>query len=295
MKKHTDSGFTFDIKEDHAAVIEIDGNPQIVEIPEQIDGVPVTELAEYLFSGKSCQVIRIPLGVRKIGRYGFYNCRNLEELWFSSDFTDLGSGAFTGCHRIRRMEVLMNDEQSGLKEILSEVGEELRVHLYGKVEAMLWFPEYYEEGVENTPARILMTEVHGSGLYYRNCFQGKVFHFLEYDKRFEMARAQESSDFLREMVYGRLNWPTGLTEQAKAQYEQYLKEHTEQIASDFIRQKRGEELEWLLHSYPLEPGQKELFTGLVNLADTVKSPEILSMLMEYQRLHFPSKRRSFEL
>ena len=52
MKKHTDSGFTFDIKEDHAAVIEIDGNPQIVEIPEQIDGVPVTELAEYLFSGK---------------------------------------------------------------------------------------------------------------------------------------------------------------------------------------------------------------------------------------------------
>ena len=42
-------------------------------------------------------------------------------------------------------------------------------------------------------------------------------------------------------------------------------------------------------------GKKELFTGLVNLADTVKSPEILSMLMEYQRLHFPSKRRSFEL
>ena len=149
--------------------------------------------------------------------------------------------------------------------------------------------------MENTPARILMTEVHGSGLYYRNCFQGKVFHFLEYDKRFEMARAQESSDFLREMVYGRLNWPTGLTEQAKIQYEQYLKEHIEQIASDFICQKRGEELEWLLHTYPLEPGQKELFTGLVNLADKVKSPEILSMLMEYQRLHFPSKRRSFEL
>ena len=61
MKKHTDSGFTFDIKEDHAAVMEIDGDPQIVEIPEQIDGVPVTELAEYLFSGKSCQVIVILL------------------------------------------------------------------------------------------------------------------------------------------------------------------------------------------------------------------------------------------
>ena len=41
------------------------------------------------------------MGVQKIGRYGFYNCRNLEELWFSSDFTDLGSGAFTGCQRRR--------------------------------------------------------------------------------------------------------------------------------------------------------------------------------------------------
>lgn len=295
MKKHTDNGFTFDIKENHAVVTEIEGDPQIVEIPELVDGVPVTELGEYLFSGKNCQLIRIPSGVKKIGRYGFYNCRNLEEIWFSSDFTDLGSGAFTGCHRIRRLEVLMNSEQSGLKEILSEVGEELRVHLYGNVEAMLWFPEYYEEGVENTPARILMTEVHGSGLYYRNCFQGKVFHFLEYDKRFEMARAQESADFLREMVYGRLHLPTGLTDQAKAQYEQYLRAHTEQIASDFIRQKREEELEWLLHTYPLTSDQKELFTGLVSLADTVKSPEILSMLMEYQRVHFPSRRRSFDL
>ena len=46
MKKHTDSGFTFDIQGDHAVVMEIDGNPQIVEIPGEIDGVPVTELAE---------------------------------------------------------------------------------------------------------------------------------------------------------------------------------------------------------------------------------------------------------
>ena len=156
--------------------------------------------------------------------------------------------------------------------------------------------EYYEEGVENTPARILMTEVHGSESVLQKLLSRKSISFSGYDRSvFEMARAQESSDSLREMVYGRLNWPTGLTEQAKIQYEQYLKEHIEQIASDFIRQKRGEELEWLLHTYPLEPGQKELFTGLVNLADKVKSPEILSMLMEYQRLHFPSKRRSFEL
>ncbi len=63
--------------------MEIDGDPQIVEIPEQIDGVPVTELAEYLFPGKAVRSYGFPWESGKIGRYGFYNCRNLEELWFS--------------------------------------------------------------------------------------------------------------------------------------------------------------------------------------------------------------------
>ena len=101
--------------------------------------------------------------------------------------------------------------QSGLKRVFrswEDAGT-----LYGSG-SMLWFPEYYEEGVENTPARILMTEVHGSGLYYRNCFQGKVFHFLEYDKRFEMARAR-NHQILRKWYMARLNWPTGLTEQGE--------------------------------------------------------------------------------
>ena len=295
MEKHTDDGFTFEIKEDHAVVTKLDGSPEVVEIPCEIDGVRVTELGEYLFSGKDCRIIRIPAGVKKIGRYGFYNCRNLEEIWFSSDFADLGSGAFTGCHRIRRLEVQMKKEESGLKEVLSEVGEELRVHLYGALEAVLWFPEYYEEGVENTPARILMTEVHGSGLYYRNCFQGKVFHFLEYDKRFELARAQESSDFVREMVFGRLYWPVGLTERAKLQYEEYLTAHLEEIAAAFVRQKRETELEWLLKTYPLDASKREIFGRILEIGSREGSPEILSILMEYQRTHFPSRRRSFDL
>lgn len=86
MKIHTDSGFTIEIQKNHGIVTELEGNPQIVEIPREVEGIPITELGAYLFSGKNCQVIRIPQGVKKIGRYGFYNCRKLEELWFSSEF-----------------------------------------------------------------------------------------------------------------------------------------------------------------------------------------------------------------
>ena len=43
--------------------------------------------------------------------------------------------------------------------------------------ASLVFPEFYVEGVENTPARILEERIHGTGMKYRNCFKGKVFDF----------------------------------------------------------------------------------------------------------------------
>ena len=292
MKKHTDSGFTFDIKEDHAAVMEIDGDPQIVEIPEQIDGVPVTELAEYLFSGKSCQVIRIPLGVQKIGRYGFYNCRNLEELWFSSDFTDLGSGAFTGCHRIRRMEVLMNDEQSGLKEILSEVGEELRVHLYGKVEAMLWFPEYYEEGVENTPARILENHVHGSGIRYRNSFLHKKLNILEYDKLFPYAEAWEEEEIVLKLALDRILYPMDLTETAEKKYIDYLHEHGEHAVGVLGKNKEYEAMHSILDKITPDREQTE---KMLERAQRSGDSRWVSILMDTLQKHGRKKRKAFEL
>ena len=69
----------------------------------------------------------------------------------------------------------MNSRDSpDLKEILSEVGEELQgTPLWGNPRRPCWCPEYYEEGVENTPARILMTEVHGSGLILPQLLSGK--------------------------------------------------------------------------------------------------------------------------
>lgn len=45
----------------------------------------------------------------------------------------------------------------------------------GTLLAKLVFPEYFEESVENTPARIIMREMHGCGHMYRYCFDGTRF------------------------------------------------------------------------------------------------------------------------
>ncbi|MDO4336664.1 MAG: leucine-rich repeat domain-containing protein [Eubacteriales bacterium] len=287
--------FRYRAEKDFVIIEEYKRNDPVVEIPEYLDGLPVRALGDYIFAGRDCETILLPGQVNKIGRYGFYNCHKLHRLVFSDSFTDIGSGAFTGCHNIRELQVIMEREETGLKEILSEVNEELCVRLQGIVDGVLWFPEYYEEGVENTPARILMTQVHGSGLYYRNCFQGKKFRFTEYDSRFEMACAQESETFLLELVYGRLSHPFGLTEKAKKRYEEFLIKHRRKMAELFLTEKREESLEWLLMHYPHRREEQEEYQEIMGIALKEGSPSMISMLMEYGRTYFPPKRRSFDL
>lgn len=295
MEIKENESFKYKIEKDRIILTEYKKDEPIVEIPQMLENLPVTELGPYLLSGKSCEKVVIPKGVKKIGRYGFYNSRNLQELWITSDFMDLGSGAFTGCHNIRRIQIEMYSEISNLKEILSEIYEELTLKMTGVQEAILWFPEYYEEGVENTPARILMTQIHGSGLYYRNCFQGKQFYFLEYDRRFEMAKAQENLKFLAELVYGRLSKPYQLTEEAKKQYESFLMEHYREIAEQWIYEKKEEEFFWMLREYPLPQERKEDHQKLLNLALEKQIPTMISALMEDGRRFQKKKRPTFDL
>lgn len=289
------SSFEYEKKNGYVVITALKGDPSVVEIPGMLDGLPVTELKEYLFSGKSLETLYLPDTVKKIGRYGFYNCRSLHTMWFGSHFTDIGSGAFTGCHNIRKLYVHMESQDSGIKEILSEIGEELEVVLSGSVEAVLWFPEYYEEGVENTPARILMTQIHGSGLYYRNCFAGKRFNYQEYDKRFEMACAQENEKFLLELAFGRLKSPWELGQNAREQYELYIQSHYEQLAGLLICGQRQEELAFLMETYPLDRSEKSVYDHILGMAGKTGDEGTVSMLMEYGRIHFPAGRPSFML
>ena len=66
---------------------------------------------------------------------------------------DWGQGAFTGCHRVRELDYrIMPGQVSCMKEVLSELHEQLLVTYRDEGGyARLLFPEYFEEGVENTP------------------------------------------------------------------------------------------------------------------------------------------------
>lgn len=282
-------------EKEYIRIEEYKKDDAMVEIPSEIDGVPVKELAGYVLSEKSCEQVFLPESVSKVGNYCFYNCRKLWRLSFGSALMDLGSGLFTGCHHIQRLDIWMEKEETCLKEILLEVPEELCVYMHGIFDAVLWFPEFFEEGIENTPARNLSVQVHGSGIFYRNCFQGKILQFSEYDKRFEMACALENEKLLTELVYGRLSVPQRLSEENKERYEQYLNKYRTEMIEQFIRERREEELEWLLRTYPYEKAQRADYEYVLRIASECDIPSVISILMEYGRIHFPPEKKKFEL
>ena len=264
--------------EDGVRVLRCFGTGDEAVIPEQIRGKDVTELGDYVFSdglrsqpagswwdggdayteaggdayaetdlpplcGLAVRAVSLPKTVRRIGRYAFYNCYDLERLALSSGVRDVGAGAFTGCRKLTQLVIeVIEGERSCFKEVLAELPQEL-VAQYRRMErgpdgklclageARLLFPAYYEEAVENTPARILETHVHGCGHRYRYAFDGTTFLFREYDRLFPWLLAQNSAQSAALLAMGRLRYPLFLEEEAGRAYAKYLADHLEETAA----------------------------------------------------------------
>ena len=287
--------FLYQIKNETIAILGCRSYDGLVEIPETIDGKPVTELAAYAFSegwgrremlkaagtilladaeGKAkhgmeagtetgtveaeelppvaccghLKEIILPRTIKKIGNYAFYNCFELGTIRCWSAIEDVGSGLFTGCTSIRHMDIhIVLHRRSCLKEMISELRQELYVNYYVESEApakdpvlqaKLVFPEMFEESVENTPARIIMREMHGCGHMYRYCFDGGDFRFDEYDRLFPHVKVQEKPELAVRLALYRLYWPCGLRESAEYEYWDYVRTHAGEGAKGLIE--RGE-------------------------------------------------------
>lgn len=273
-----------------------------IQIPEEIDGCPVTEIGDYAFSaygptgaedtsvcGAKLQEIILPKTIRRIGKYAFYGCSRLERMEFYSNISDIGAGAFTGCHRVRQLEVtLVKGEKSCLRELLLELREKQSVTLNSEEgRAKLVFPEFFEEAVENTPARILETHIHGSGMWYRNCFIQTELQFDLYDKRFPWAKEDEKLDIVLEMAFGRLLYPIGLSQEAERKYKSFLAECFEDACRWGFSRESLEETKYLAKEIAAE---SEMLQQMICIAGEQKKEEIFSYLMNEKHERYPKRK-----
>ena len=223
---------------------------------------------EHVLAGNDVEEIIFPDSLREIGRYIFYGCGNLKKLEFSDSLMQIGCGAFTGCHALQELVVHMKQgKKSGVKEMLGEMWQRIDVAFYYETDerkaannllagnvldsfslgnergtgnklpcvAKLVFPEHYDEAVENTPARILYTEYHGSGSNYRQCFYNKELNYQEYDRLFELAVVMDKLEVLVDMSFGRLEYPYELTEKAREEYRKYISKNLKEIAVYLVK------------------------------------------------------------
>lgn len=299
--------FEYDVKENEILLKRCYGTEERIEVPAQIEGMPVTVLASYIFSqarrepdqkaaicGNQVKEIVLPDTVREIGNYAFYGCYYLEALTLSHRTHDIAGGAFTGCRHLKNLTFRMEQAEGYcMKDVLSEVHHELKVKLvYPNAVCTLLFPEYYEEAVENTPARQLETQFHGSGYSYRQCFQDGVFQFGEYDRLFQEAQNLESEDFCIELAVTRLMEKARLSQDAEGVYQSYLMEHRMSAAGWCIEFEQNETLEFLTR---FVDWQEEELSDLIEEANAKGRLEIQSVLMDYKHQHFGKKKKTFDL
>ena len=94
--------YTYTQSNGEITITKYTGAAEIVEIPAQIDGIPVTAIGSRAF--RNCNSIiklTIPQGIINIAKEAFGNCINLEELYYNCTLEKLGSDIFKGCVKLR--------------------------------------------------------------------------------------------------------------------------------------------------------------------------------------------------
>lgn len=300
--------FDYIIENKEVCILRCFGEGRKVVIPGQLEGYPVTALGKYIFSraydgdgGKKAicadmpEEVILPETVQTIGDYAFYGCRQLKKMALYQGVREIGGGAFTGCAKLSRLKISLDGPMGYcFKNVIAELNHEVEVKLSreGQTIVRLLFPEYYEEAVENTPARILETRIHGSGYTYRQCFHNGEFKFLEYDRLFYDAKAWESEDFCVHLALYRLEYPLQLTGEHEIQYREYLSEHSIAAGMWLIRSDRMHQLDFLSSQIVWQP---EILEHLIRFAGEQERMEAVGYLMDYKNEHFAKKKKSFDL
>ncbi|MDO5407645.1 MAG: hypothetical protein Q4F28_10010 [Eubacteriales bacterium] len=307
--------FVYTVMDQGVRIDKVEEPEAVVMIPESLEGYPVVELGAYVLSGSGVEEVYLPSRLGKIGAYGFYGCQRLKRIYCYGRTLDLGAGLFADAGNVEYLDLtLFAGEKSCFREMLSELRQTLRVRVHmaeasvdgaedgtkDRAEARLIFPEYYEESVENTPARILFIETHGCGHRYRYCFANREFQYRGYDEVFPHVKVQESEELVTELALGRILYPYELSERHELMYREYVKEHWKTagrllIEADSWKRDMVTNLEpggigWLAEEF-LETAQQ--VKELTELAQQAGDTEAVSRLMDFRHRRFGGTGRQY--
>ena len=112
---------TYSVYPDHAAVVEYSGTDEKIEIPDSVEGVPVTSIdavfSTYtLYDSNGFNAVReivLPDTVEKIGDMAFSTCMALETVRMPENLKYIGNAAFMHCQSLANIEIPDSVEEIG--------------------------------------------------------------------------------------------------------------------------------------------------------------------------------------
>lgn len=306
--------FIYEKTEHGIRILRCFGTSSSVEVPEMLDGKPVTELSSYAFAqevdqnleyggslpcvcGMELEALYLPKTIQRLGRYVFYNCLKFRKLSCYGSIAYMGAGTFTGCEALSKLVIREsggNQKQSCMREILSDLKQTVQVSVYQGDTCCyeLIYPEFHEEAVENTPARIINTMTYGMGIQYRNTFQNDRVVWRDYDKVFETGKYNMDLISAVRLCICRLMYPVELETKWREEYRRFLLEHLKKAAVYVLEQGEQEKLKWMAESFA---DSKEELKLMLAAADEQKDGAAISMLMDVSHRRFPPGKRKFSL
>ena len=124
--------FTYIIQDGAVHITRYTEDAEETTIPGQIDGMPVTAIANRAFAySRKLLRVTVPEGVTHIGSLAFTSCDKLADILLPDSVTSIGEGAFSSCPALTRITLpggltsigpAAFNACSGLKEIKLAAG-----------------------------------------------------------------------------------------------------------------------------------------------------------------------------
>lgn len=263
-------------------------------------------------SAEKLEEVFLPEGLTGIGDYAFYGCRRLKIIHFPASLKNIGRGAFVAAGKIRELwfeltrdgefqdDELKRIELSGslmrspeiMRTVLGDINYGVRTVFTrsGKTAGALYFPGYYEESIENTPARIIEVKYRGTGYKYRQCFRDGMLDLRQYDSLLYETSNWEDEEAVARLCLDRISWP--LDSETRELYISCLRENCRGAADIIFKEQQTDLLKLLCEESFFTPKLLELFT---DQAAKSQDAQAAAMLIDYGKKHFPGKKRRFVL
>lgn len=253
-----------------ARLLKVFGDTPCPVLPVHIGGQPVVEIGAYCFAARDAEggvlypadsdalhpisdtfveEVTLPNSVRILHSAAFYNCRRLRCLRLGAAVDSLGSDLFTNCRALTHFSLrCAPTAPTGLKRLLGAVSTDIGVEFVQnkQLRARLFYPEYSEVLDENSPAHLFNRSIEGEGYRLRQCFDGGILNFTEYDDAFARAADCESTATLCRIALGRLQAPFALAHTAQRQYLRYLCAHPLEAVAPAIAARQADTLQLLV-------------------------------------------------